>query len=54
MKGIKFVGMQALLLNDKCLCPAKQANQYIPVQRKQGVWDRAIFTTMVGAEREKF
>ena len=35
MKGIKFVGMQALLLNGKCWCPAKQANPYIPVQRKQ-------------------
>ena len=27
--------MQALLLNGKCWCPAKQANPYIPVQRKQ-------------------
>ena len=35
VKGIKFVGMQALLLNGKCWCPAKQANPYIPVQRKQ-------------------
>jgi hypothetical protein len=26
---------QALLLNGKCWCPAKQANPYIPVQRKQ-------------------
>jgi hypothetical protein len=24
-----------LLLNGKCWCPAKQANPYIPVQRKQ-------------------
>ena len=32
MKGIKFV---ALFLNGKCWCPAKQANPYIPVQRKQ-------------------
>jgi hypothetical protein len=27
--------MQALLLNGKCWCPAKQANPYILVQRKQ-------------------
>jgi hypothetical protein len=26
---------QALLLNGKCWCPAKQANPYIPVQCKQ-------------------
>ena len=32
MKGITFV---ALFLNGKCWCPAKQANPYIPVQRKQ-------------------
>jgi hypothetical protein len=33
VKGITFVGK--LLLNGKCWCPAKQANTYIPVQRKQ-------------------
>jgi hypothetical protein len=34
VKGDKIC-RQALLLNGKCWCPAKQANPYIPVQRKQ-------------------